>query len=212
MRCVSQSTESAAADNLAAAYANISSRLAALSWHEQSSLLFVPEQRARQTAPRHTIRMWSHSMGLVYDMLTPDQIQHPIAFLRGLCAGLDAVDVRLSEISQKCRKNGSACAFPLYVLNYIWDGDELDDADMLVTEHESAQYSVHVVGLVVDGARGVVYVADPNGPLHPGSNVELLQLPLVRRDTPPSTSFSAFDIDQAQAAKSAKKAKIKKSS
>ena len=49
---------------------------------------------------------------------------------------------------------------PLYVLNYIYDGCELTPGEMALTEHETAQFSVHVVGLVVDRRDETLYVAD----------------------------------------------------
>ena len=39
---------------------------------------------------------------------------------------------------------------PMYVLCYIFDGDELDAADMEECAEETAQYSVHCVGLVME--------------------------------------------------------------
>ena len=42
---------------------------------------------------------------------------------------------------------------PLYVLNYIYDGCELTPGEMALTEHETAQFSVHVVGLGIRRRR-----------------------------------------------------------
>ena len=45
-------------------------------------------------------------------------------------------------------KSGENRAIPLYIINYIFDGSDLTDEEMLITIHETAQYSVHVIGLV----------------------------------------------------------------
>lgn len=84
---------------------------------------------------------------------------------------------------------------PLYVLNYIFDGNELSDHDLQSTVEETAQYSLHVVGLVFDKSRNRVVIADPNGSLIPGSNIEFLSMPLKRRKAKASTSTSRFDLD-----------------
>jgi len=53
---------------------------------------------------------------------------------------------------------------PLYVINYIFDGDELSAADMK-KPIETAMYSIHAIGAVFDNASKVMLLADPNGPL-----------------------------------------------
>ena len=83
---------------------------------------------------------------------------------------------------------------PLYIINYIWDGDELSDEDLELSGMETAKYSCHVVGLVLDATRRVCIVADPNGGLVPGGSMEFLSIPLHTRATP-STSVSQFDLD-----------------
>jgi hypothetical protein len=42
---------------------------------------------------------------------------------------------------------------PLYVMNYIWDGDELSEEQLQLVELETAQFSIHVVGVVFDPFR-----------------------------------------------------------
>ena len=39
-------------------------------------------------------------------------------------------------------------AIPMYIVDYIFDGSELDDKEMKIAIHETAQYSIHCVGLV----------------------------------------------------------------
>ena len=85
-------------------------------------------------------------------------------------------------------------SMPLYVLNYIWDLDELTQAELGGSAEETAQYSCHVVGLVMDASRRMVFVADPNGAPIPGGNLEFLAVPPRRReDGIETTKHSSFD-------------------
>ena len=84
---------------------------------------------------------------------------------------------------------------PLYILNYIFNDDELTDKQIEDTTEETAQYSLHVVGLVFDKENRRIVVADPNGTLLPGSNMEFLTIPLKKRRAKPSTKISRFDLD-----------------
>ena len=88
----------------------------------------------------------------------------------------------------------------------IFDGDELTDADLEVNGEETAQYSCHVVGLVLTPSRDAI-VADPNGALVPGGNMEFLSLPLTLKDTKPTTALSRYDMDVASAHKKHKSKK-----
>ena len=100
---------------------------------------------------------------------------------------------------------------PLYMLNYIFDGDELTDKDLASTEPETAQYSCHVVGLVFDRERSRIIVVDPNGPLIPGSSMEFLQMPLeLRNRADISTKLSKHDLEQAQSKQPQKEQPSKK--
>jgi hypothetical protein len=85
--------------------------------------------------------------------------------------------------------------FPLYVLNYIFSDDELSDQELESHVVETAQYSLHVVGLVFDMHRSRLFIADPNGALIPGSNMEFLSMPLKTRNTAASTKVSCFDLE-----------------
>jgi len=84
---------------------------------------------------------------------------------------------------------------PLYVLNYIFDGDELSNTELKNSVEETAQYSLHVVGLVLDMRSRRLFIADPNGVLLPGSNMEFLSMPLQKRNNAASTKVSGFDLD-----------------
>jgi len=88
----------------------------------------------------------------------------------------------------------SISCMPMYVLNYLYDTEELTPADLLASTEESAQYSLHAVGLVFDGIHKRIIVADPNGALIPGSNMEFVHIPLLRRSSA-STNISSFDMD-----------------
>ena len=59
----------------------------------------------------------------------------------------------------------------LYVQNYIFDEDELSDRELKCAVQETAQYSLHDVGLVFDKHRSRILIADSNGALIPGSNM-----------------------------------------
>ena len=80
---------------------------------------------------------------------------------------------------------------PLYILCYIFDNDELSNEELKQAEEETAQYSLHVVGLVMDRTHRLLFVADPNGGLIPGSNMEFLEMPLQKRK--PTTKYSCYD-------------------
>ena len=82
------------------------------------------------------------------------------------------------------------------MLNYIFDEDELSARELKCTVQETAQYSLHVVvGLVFDKQRSRILIADPNGALIPGSNMEFLSMPLKKRREKESTTVSRFDLD-----------------
>ena len=102
----------------------------------------------------------------------------------------------LAKVSILEAANDPSIGFmPLYVLNYIFDEDELSDRELKCTVQETAQYSLHVVGLVFDKHKSRILIADPNGALKPGSNMEFLSMPLKRRREKGSTAVSRFDLD-----------------
>jgi hypothetical protein len=121
------------------------------------------------------------------------------------CAGCPGVDARLRAVAERAAAAAHIAVAPLYVLNYIFDGDELDEEDMLRGTEETAQYSVHVVGLLFLGAARCVCICDGNGPLLPGGNMEFLALPLARSGAHPTTAVSAYDRDQRAASKKGKR-------
>ena len=83
----------------------------------------------------------------------------------------------------------------MYIVSYLFDNDELTEEDLSRSTEESAQYSCHAVGLVFDRKIRCIIVADPNGPLIPGFNMEFLKYPLIKRSAP-STKLSSFDLEK----------------
>jgi len=49
--------------------------------------------------------------------------------------------------------------------------------------------------LVFDMHRSRLFIADPNGALIPGSNMEFLSIPLKTRNATASTKVSCFDLE-----------------
>ena len=80
-------------------------------------------------------------------------------------------------------------------MNYIWDGDELNEKQLQETCHETALYSIHVVGVVFDSNTQTVYIADPNSPLKKGGNMEFLSIPIRKLPdgVDPSVNYLRFD-------------------
>ena len=54
---------------------------------------------------------------------------------------------------------------PLYVLCYLFDTNELTNTVLKNTKEETAQYSLHVVGLVTNHLNKTIIIADSNGAL-----------------------------------------------
>jgi hypothetical protein len=104
---------------------------------------------------------------------------------------------------------------PLFLPTYIFDADELDldleekneieetsgtvgeeNETEEKNEPETAQYSCHCLGVVLDAHTRVVVLADPNGGLVPGYNMEFVCMPPRVRRAKPSTCKSRWDLDQ----------------
>jgi hypothetical protein len=119
--------------------------------------------------------------------------------VQSLLYGTDAA----RDIVGDAARTGANVVLPLYVLTYIFDGDELGCTDMKKCEGqpETGQYSCHVVGLVLDQTQKCVVVSDPNGGLLAGGNMEFVKMPLQSRDSVCfSTSISQFDLDSVERA------------
>jgi hypothetical protein len=103
-------------------------------------------------------------------------------------------EVMKAKVISALQTVSSSFYMPLYVLSYLYDTEELTHAELLASKEESAQYSLHAVGLVFDQTNKRIIVADPNGALVPGSNMEFVQIPLTSRSTC-STSVAQWDLD-----------------
>ena len=114
--------------------------------------------------------------------------------LRSWCAGGPETSANLSTAASASLCHNSIMLLPLYLLTYIFDGDELTNEDMKA-DVETAMYSVHVLGIVLDGRRKTCYVLDPNGKFIKGSNMEYLQIPLIPRQGKATTCTSRSDLE-----------------
>ena len=112
------------------------------------------------------------------------------------CAGGPDTQKSFASAAEFVRGARSVIRLPLYVLCYIFDGNELTNADLENTEIESAQYSLHVLGVVLDGRTNTCFVCDPNGYFKPGSGLEYLHLPLQESRNPATTFLSLHDIER----------------
>ena len=190
---VVDSVRSGHASPLSAAHAAIAALLKDQGWDRQLDIVFSGERRARAD------KLEPHQRGTVAAMWSavPSHIVADGDLHWDWCAGSACERIRAAASTVG---DGTLVA-PLYVINYIWDGSELSKAEMLDSREETAQYSLHVVGLVLDGRRRMAYVCDPNGPLLPGGNMEFVHLPVMPRPGKPTTAVSRFDLDQRASSK-----------
>jgi hypothetical protein len=88
------------------------------------------------------------------------------------------VSDRLQDmLTERCCKR-TLSVMPIYILTYIWDNDELDVDDFSnEVKVDSAVYSVHCFGLIIDPVVQKLTLVDPNGPLVPGMSMEFLVVP-----------------------------------
>lgn len=122
-----------------------------------------------------------------------------------LCAGTTSAANSLAAAASACEATCAdagvgVAAIPIYVLCYLFDADELEDADLATAalgDDESACFSVHVIAAVLHAAERTVLLCDPNGQLKPESGMELLRLPVARlpAHVAPSTANSRRDRD-----------------
>jgi len=193
-------------DALLSASTTLTAELTQKSFEEQAVVVFEGELRARRAGSRERTKSF-------WGPLSP-----PVQAWRGVspeewCAGCEGVGLRIEEAARESLLTISPAALPLYITNYIFDGDELSPADLVSgAAFETAQYSCHVVGLVLDPEGKVCYICDPNGQLLAGGNMEFVSIPLAPREAP-TTALSAFDIELARGAQSSggrKRAKKKR--
>lgn len=101
-----------------------------------------------------------------------------------------------TRISEAALAASGTITVPLYVINYIFDGDELSDDEMAAEDaDETAQYSLHVIGVVLSPSTRTAIIADPNAGLVPGASMEFVKMPLVRRRARATTSVSRYELD-----------------
>lgn len=107
---------------------------------------------------------------------------------------------KIQDAASSTILSGLPQVVPLYVLAYIFDGDELSSQDMDdPNAPETAQYSCHLVALVLEPSSRTVAIMDPNGGLVPGGSMEFLSMPPRLRPTQwgkATTAFSSYDFDQ----------------
>jgi hypothetical protein len=122
------------------------------------------------------------------------------SLLENYLYGTDEAKGKVHSAAKAATQDKSTITIPLYILTYIFDEDELNPEDMKCKgpKFESAQYSVHVVGLVFHGPTQTVLIVDPNGGLLQGGNIEFVAIPPKPRGGPASTCLSQFNLDQKQ--------------
>ena len=173
-----------------------------LPFHQQVQLIFKAE---KQTA--------NHPHCKKYDASSTRPSQHEAkadtrtklfwpstgtsSSVRSWCAGGPETSANLSTAASASVCDNSIMLLPLYLLTYIFDADELTNEDMKADE-ETAMYSVHVLGMVLDGRKKTCYVVDPNGKFIKGSNMEYLQIPLIQRYGEATTCTSRSDLEAIQ--------------
>ena len=106
--------------------------------------------------------------------------------------GHPCAEKRLLEI---VASGNSTKVIPLYVLCYLFNTNELTNSALKNTKEETAQYSLHVVGLVINPLNKTIIIADPNGALIGGSNMEFISMPLSKLRSKPTTCVSSYDTD-----------------
>lgn len=180
------------ADALEAGTLDLSDALTSAGVDGQVATLFACRARSCDDDRRAQQAWWRPLLG---DQLWPGS--DPEA---ALCAG----SASAGRILAAAAATAKLVALPLYVLCYIFDADELDESQLgqgtrAEANLESAAFSVHVVGLVLDGRTRTALLCDPNGPLSPSSGLEMLALPPARLPVgvAPTTSRSRRDRDGA---------------
>ena len=101
---------------------------------------------------------------------------------------------RIEQLSREVRFDPTdTVIIPLYILCYVFDNNELSVEELKNATGETAQYSLHAVGLVMNRDTRILFVADPNGALIGGSNMEFLTMPLKKLNHRSTTSVSAYN-------------------
>ena len=186
------------------AYGTLAKVLKESSIRKTIEIMFGPELRANKSPTSRLFTMWSPLFNQAENLMKELMVDNSYEkFLQTLTAGLPGVPELLNQVAIACNsvQDSSSllaaplAAVPLYVMDYIWDGDALDEKQLLETCHETALYSIHVVWVVFDSKTQIVYIADPNGPLIKGGSMKFVSFPI--RKLPdgvvPSVNYSCFD-------------------
>ena len=73
---------------------------------------------------------------------------------------------RIQQLSRSIRFDSTdTIIIPMYILCYLFDNDELSVEELKNATEETAQYSLHAVGLVMHRTERILFVTDPNGAL-----------------------------------------------
>ena len=131
-------------------------------------------------------------------------------FFYGTASAEKIVKSVATESPSAVSVNGKECTqpriIPLYVMTYIFDLDDLSADQMKETAHETAQYSIHVLALVMCPATKVAIICDANGSLMLGGNMEHITVPL--RGRKPTVYESQYDLDNKKVATKATTTKV----
>jgi hypothetical protein len=101
---------------------------------------------------------------------------------------------RIQELTRSIRFDSTdTIIIPMYILCYLFDNDQLSVEELKNATEETAQYSLHAVGLVINRDSRRLFVADPNGALIGGSNMKFLAMPLKKLNHRSTTKLSAYD-------------------
>ena len=85
----------------------------------------------------------------------------------------------------------------MYVLCYLFNTNALTNVALKNTREETAQYSLHVVGLVINPSNKTIIIADPNEALIGRSNImEIISMPLSKLRNKPITCVSSYDTKE----------------
>ena len=186
------------------AYSKLAKVLQNTSIKKSIEIMFGPQVRGSQSPMSRLFSMWLPLFNQAENLMKELLVDNSDAkFLKALTAGLPGVPQLLNQIATVCSGATDSssllaaplAAVPLYVMNYIWDGDALDESQLLETCYETALYSLHVVGVVFDSNTQTVYIVDPNGPLIKGGSMEFLSIPISKlpNGVVPSVNYSRSD-------------------
>eukprot|EP00040_Diaphanoeca_grandis_P019289 m.101792 g.101792 ORF g.101792 m.101792 type:complete len:318 (-) comp27351_c0_seq1:11-964(-) len=173
---------------LKTAYDTMATKLETSEVASQIEQLFKP---AACAVGKERWRMWETLMGspVIINRQSDFLLQHTIG-------GSPSWKKLVQAFVARCRKEKlSTCALPMYVMAYIWDGDELTNKELNIEGVETAQYSIHAIGLVFDFGSQTVYLADPNGPLLQGGGMEFVEVPFKKlaKGVKATTAVSQWD-------------------